>query len=50
MLAGRLGGKGVCDRHFCNLTYDLLKKTFCPDGGRDEFLDIYHKIHDMCEA
>jgi len=50
MMAGRLGGKGVCDRHFCNLTYDLLKKTFCPDGVHDEFLDIYHKIHDMCEA
>ena len=27
-----------------------LRKTFCPDGEHDEFLDIYHKIYDMCEA
>lgn len=49
-MSGRLGGKGVCDRHFLKLTFPLLRKTFCPDGEHDEFLDIYHKIHDMCEA
>lgn len=49
-MAGRLGGKGVCDRHFRHLKYDMLRKTFCPDGVHDEFLDIYKKIHDLCEA
>ena len=49
-MSGRLGGKGVCDRHFLKLTFPLLRKSFCPDGEHDEFLDIYHKIHDMCEA
>lgn len=49
-MSGRLGGKGVCDRHFLKLTFSLLRKTFCPDGEHDEFLDIYHKIHNMCEA
>lgn len=44
--AGRLGGNGVCDRHFGNLTFDQLRLTFCPTGNNadDEFLDIYNKI------
>ena len=49
-MSGRLGGKGVCDRHFLKLTFSLLRRTFCPDGEHDEFLDIYHKIHNMCES
>lgn len=42
----RLGGKKVCDKHFCNLTYKELKSTFCPSGNdaEDEFLEIYNKI------
>lgn len=43
-MSGRLGGKGVCDRHFLKLTFPLLRKSFCPDGEHDEFLDIYHKF------
>lgn len=46
--ARRLGGKNVCERHFCHLTYDMLRLTFCPTGNDadDEFLEIYHKICD----
>ncbi len=42
----RLGGKKVCDKHFCKLSFAELKKTFCPSGNDadDEFLDIYNKI------
>lgn len=39
-LAGRLGGRGVADRHFKNLTFDELRSTFF-DGNEDEFLNIY---------
>ena len=46
----KLGGSKVCAKHFHNLIYEDLRKTFCPDGEHDEFLDIYHKIHNMCEA
>ena len=46
----QLGGSKVCAKHFQNLIYEDLRKTFCPDGEHDEFLDIYHKIYDMCEA
>lgn len=44
--AGRLGGKGVCSRHFHHLTYKQLRMTFCPSGNDrdDEFLEIYNKI------
>lgn len=42
--AGRLGGGGVCDRHFEKLTYELLRRTFCDDNNddNDEFLTIYN--------
>jgi predicted ATP-dependent endonuclease of OLD family len=39
-LAGRLGGRGVADRYFRNLTFDELRSTFF-DGHEDEFLMIY---------
>ena len=44
--ARKLGGRKVCDWHFCNLTYAQLRSTFCPTGidGEDEFLVIYNKI------
>ena len=44
--AGRLGGKGVCERHFGHLTYNQLRLTLCPSGNdrEDEFLEIYNKI------
>ncbi len=44
--AGRLGGKGVCERHFGHLTYNQLRLTLCPTGNdrEDEFLEIYNKI------
>ncbi|MBQ8386279.1 MAG: AAA family ATPase [Paludibacteraceae bacterium] len=44
--ASRLGGKGVCEKHFKYLTYDMLRLTFCPTGNDtdDEFLEIYNKI------
>jgi hypothetical protein len=45
-----LGGLKVCAKHFRNLTYEDLRKTFCPDGEHDEFLEIYQKICDMCNS
>lgn len=47
--AGRLGGKGVCEKHFSKLTYDQLRQTFCPDNvdENDEFLFIYNKIKEQ---
>lgn len=44
--AGLLGGAKVCERHFCKLTYDMLRTTFCPtdNDADDEFLEIYNKI------
>lgn len=50
--AGRLGGKGICERHFKNLTYDQLRQTFCPDNKdeNDEFLFIYNKIKGMIQG
>lgn len=43
---GRLGGKNVCERHFCNLSIAQLRQTFCPNGKNedDEFLEIYSEI------
>lgn len=43
---GRLGGKGVCDRHFSHLTFNHLRFSFCPDenDANDEFLDIFNKV------
>ena len=50
--SGRLGGNGVCARHFKNLTYDQLRQTFCPDNKdeNDEFLFIYNKIKGMIQG
>ena len=39
-LAGRLGGRGVADRHFKNLTFAELRTTFF-DGNEDEFINIH---------
>lgn len=39
-LAGRLGGRGVADRHFKNLTFAELRTTFF-DGNDDEFINIH---------
>jgi putative ATP-dependent endonuclease of OLD family len=39
-LAGRLGGRGVADRHFKNLTFTELRSTFF-DGNEDEFINIH---------
>ena len=39
-LAGRLGGRGVADRHFKNLTFDELRSSFF-DGNEDEFINIH---------
>lgn len=45
-LAGRLGGKKVCERHFKNLTFNQLRATFCPNenDADDEFLLIYNTL------
>lgn len=50
--AGRLGGKGVCERHFPKLTYSQLRETFCPDNNdeNDEFLFIYNKIKELIQG
>ena len=47
-----LGGKYVCRKHFCHLTYDMLRLTFCPTGNDrdDEFLEIYNKIINKIRA
>lgn len=42
-LAGRLGGRGVANRHFRNLTFDELRSTFF-DGNEDEFINIHTLI------
>lgn len=39
-LAGSLGGRGVVDRHFKNLTFGELRTTFF-DGNEDEFINIH---------
>lgn len=47
--AVRLGGKKVCEKHFCNLSFEQLRSTFCPDGidEHDEFIEIYNKINNL---
>ncbi len=44
--SGYLGGGNVCERHFCHLTFEQLRLTFCPSGNDDddEFLEIYNSI------
>lgn len=41
--AGKLGGKGVADKHFTKLTFNELRLTFF-DGTSDEFLNIYNRL------
>ncbi|MBP5368393.1 MAG: AAA family ATPase [Bacteroidales bacterium] len=50
-LSVRLGGKKVCEKHFHNLSFTQLRSTFCPTGKDtdDEFLEIYHRIEDLCK-
>jgi hypothetical protein len=42
-LAGKLGGRGVADKHFKNLNFEELRSTFF-DGTEDEFLQIYELV------
>ena len=42
-MAGGLGGKNVLEKHFKNLTFQELRKSFF-DGVNDEFIFIYDKI------
>jgi putative ATP-dependent endonuclease of the OLD family len=39
-MAGRLGGRGIADRHFKNLTFEELRSTFF-NGDEDEFIMLY---------
>ncbi len=41
--AGKIGGSGVAEKHYCSLTYDELRMTWF-DGTEDEFLNIYNLI------
>lgn len=40
---GRLGGKKVAEHHYCNLTFDELRLTWCVNDC-DEFIELYEKI------
>jgi len=44
-----LGGKYICKKHFCNLTYDQLQETFNPSEMDDEFMEIYEKVMKVIE-
>jgi len=44
-----LGGKYICKKLFCNLTYDQLQETFNPNGTDDEFMEIYEKVMKVIE-
>ena len=44
-----LGGKYICKKHFCNLTYDQLQETFNPNEMDDEFMEIYEKVMKVIE-
>lgn len=45
---GRLGGKKVAEHHYCNLTFDELRLTWCVDEF-DEFIELYEKIKSKIE-
>lgn len=42
-IRGKLGGKKVCDRHYCKQSFDDLKLSWC-DGVNDEFVELYNKV------
>ena len=42
-LRGKIGGKGVTERHYNNLTFDDLRKTWF-DGTSDEFIELYNIV------
>lgn len=44
-LAGKLGGKKVAEKYFCELTFEDLKSTYCANGVNDEFLEIYSAVN-----
>jgi len=42
-IRGQLGGAKVADKHFCNQTFDELRKSWADENG-DEFIELYQII------
>jgi predicted ATP-dependent endonuclease of OLD family len=49
VIRGRLGGKGVAEKHYPSLTFDELKMTW-DDGNEDEFMTLYQVMVDKLNA
>ena len=43
IIRAKLGGKKVCDKHYCKQTYIDLKLSWS-DGVNDEFLELFSKV------
>ena len=44
-IQGSLGGGNVAERHYCNLTFEELRSTWCDSNNDDEFLNLYDIIN-----
>lgn len=42
-IRGHLGGSKVAEHHYCNLTFDELRKSWF-DGTNDEFINLFNTI------